>query len=67
MDAKEKKRLQKLKNDLYQETIVQRKQAWYVKDFRKSIDQRIKEQETYEKWRLLDGLLKEMEKQDEDK
>lgn len=67
MDTKEKKRLRKLKNDLYRETIMQREQAWYVKDFKKSYNQRQKEQRNFEKWKLLDGLLKEMEKDDENK
>lgn len=66
MDAKEKRRLRKLKNDLYRETQIQKEQAWYVKDFRKSYNQRQKEQRNFEKWKLLDGLLKEMEKDDED-
>ena len=65
MDTKTKKRLRKLKYDLYQETIMQKKQAWSTKDYKKSIDQRKKEKVTYEKWRLLNGLLKEMEKEDE--
>ena len=67
MDAKEKRRLRKMKDDLYRETIRQREQAWYVKDFRKSYNQRQKEQINFEKWKLLDGLLKEMEKENEDK
>lgn len=67
MDIKEKKRLRKLKNDLYRETIMQREQAWYVKDFKKSYNQRQKEQRNFEKWKLLDGLLKEMEKENENK
>lgn len=67
MDAKEKRRLRKLKNDLYRETQIQKEQAWYVKDFRKSYNQRQKEQRNFEKWKLLDGLLKEMEKENEDK
>jgi len=67
MDAKEKRRLRKMKDDLYKETIRQREQAWYVKDFRKSYNQRQKEQINFEKWKLLDGLLKEMEKENEDK
>lgn len=57
------KDLSKLKDDLYQQTKIQRKRAWGEKDYKKCIKLREKEKETYEKWRLLNGIIKANEKE----
>ena len=57
------KELNKLKDDLYQQTKIQRKRAWGEKDYKKCTELRKKEQESYEKWRLLSGIIKANEKE----
>lgn len=68
-DVKEKKerekQLKNLRDKYYQETIIQKKKAWSIKNYKKSIEIRNQEKENYKKWQLLNGLVKEMEKENE--
>ena len=57
------KDLKKIKDNLYKETKIQRKNAWKEKDFKKAQAIRKKEQETYDKWKFVAGLLKANEKE----
>lgn len=66
MDVKEKKKIKKIKDDLYKETQRQRKQAWQEKDYKNAYKLRKKEQESYEKWKFYKGFLNELEKENED-
>ena len=61
-DTKIKKDLKKLRDDYYWLTKRQRVGAWKEKDFKKAERLRKKEKINFEKWKLLDGLVKEMEK-----
>lgn len=67
MSIKTKKSLLKLKNDLYTITTLQKRQAWYEKDYNKSIALRKKEKLNYQKWEFMKNLLNEMEKHNDNK
>ena len=51
-----------MRNDLFFEAKRQRETAWGEKDFDKSQKLRAKEQENYEKYMLVNGLMKAIEK-----
>lgn len=57
------KDLKKLKDNLYKETVIQRKNAWAEKNFKKAQAIRKKETENYKKWKFLNGYLKAIEKE----
>lgn len=59
-----KKEMLKLRNDLYEYSKLQRLGAWEEKDFKRAVKIREKEKINYEKWRLLNGIIKEMEKEE---
>lgn len=54
----------KLRDKLYKETKIQREGAWKEKDFKKALKLREKEKVNYEKWKLLDGIIKAQEKEE---
>ena len=56
------KNLNKMKNDLYIITRFQKEKAWKEKDFDKSQEIRKEEKENYEKYKLIEGLIKANEK-----
>ena len=58
------KELKKLKNDLYRQSVLQKQGAWKEKNFKKAFKIRQQEKINYEKWRLLNGIIKEMEKEE---
>ena len=55
--------LNKIRRELFKITKAQRKNAWIEKDFKKSMELREKEQENYEKLKLLNGIIKANEKE----
>ena len=55
--------LSKIKKELFLLTIEQREIAWNTKDYEKSIKIREKEKINYEKWKLIDGIIKQNEKE----
>lgn len=59
------KDLKELRDKYYKHTKMQREEAWKEKDFKKAFKIREKEKENYEKWKLLAGIVKEMEKENE--
>lgn len=59
-----KKEILKLRDDLYINTKLQREGAWKEKNFKRSCEIRKKQKENFEKWRLLNGIIKEMEKEE---
>lgn len=59
-----KKEMVKLRDDLYKFTKMQKEGAWKEKDFKKAHKIRQKEKINYEKWKLLNGIIKEMEKEE---
>ena len=62
-----KKEMIKLRDDLYKHSKMQKEGAWKEKNFKKAIKIRKEEKVNYEKWRLLNGIIKEMEKENENK
>lgn len=56
------KKEKELRNKLYEETLLQKRSAWNEKDYKKSFKIRQKEKINYEKWKLLDGIIKAKEK-----
>lgn len=59
--------LKKLRDRYYKETKIQKQGAWKEKDNVKAYKIRQKEKINYEKWKLLDGIIKEMEKEKNDR
>ena len=59
-----KKEMIKLKDELYRHSKLQKEGAWKEKDFKKAHKIRQDEKINYEKWRLLNGIIKEMEKEE---
>lgn len=57
--------LKKLRDKYYRYTVMQKEGAWREKDFKKAFRIRENEKINYQKWRLLDGIIKEMEKENE--
>ena len=55
--------LNKMRRELFEITRTQRENAWNEKDFKKSMSLREKEQENYEKLKLLNGIIKANEKE----
>lgn len=55
--------LNKMRRELFKITKAQRENAWIEKDFKKSMELREKEQENYEKLKLLNGIIKAKEKE----
>lgn len=51
-----------LRRQLLFKTKEQRNKAWVAKNYEKSIELRNKEKESYDKWKLLDGIIKASEK-----
>lgn len=58
-----KKSLSQLQYELYKQSQAQRNQAWYEKDFYKSMKLREEEQKTFQKTKLVQGLIRANEKQ----
>lgn len=56
--------LKKLRDKYYWESRLQRSGAWKEKDFKKAIRIREKEKINYEKWKLLDGVIKVYEREE---
>ena len=54
--------LKKLRERYYKETKMQKQGAWKEKDNVKAFRIREKEKINYEKWKLLDGIIKAKEK-----
>lgn len=59
-----KKEMIKLRDDLYRHSKLQREGAWKEKNFKKASKIRKKEKVNYEKWKLINGIIKEMEKEE---
>lgn len=55
--------LNKMRRELFLLTIEQREVAWNTKDYEKSMKIREKEKINYEKWKLVDGIIKQNEKE----
>lgn len=55
--------LNKMRRELFEITRAQRENAWNEKNFKKSMKLREKEQENYEKLKLLNGIIKAKEKE----
>lgn len=55
--------LNKIRKELLLLTMEQREIAWNTKDYEKSIKIREKEKINYEKWKLVDGIIKQNEKE----
>ena len=55
--------LSKIRKELFLLTIEQREIAWNTKNYEKSIKIREKEKINYEKWKLVDGIIKQNEKE----
>ena len=53
----------KIRKELFLLTIEQREIAWNTKNYEKSIKIREKEKINYEKWKLVDGIIKQNEKE----
>lgn len=56
--------LKKLRDRYYKETKIQKQGAWKEKDNVKVYKIRQKEKINYEKWKLLDGIIKASEKEE---
>lgn len=54
--------LEKLRDAYYKESKTQKEGAWKEKDFKKAYKIRQKEKINYEKWKLLDGIIKANQK-----
>lgn len=54
--------LKKLKDKYYKISKEQKENAWYIKDDKRKYNLRLKEKENYEKWKLLDGIIRAKEK-----
>lgn len=54
--------LKKLKDNLYKETVYQKKKAWNTKSCEEAFKIREEEKINYEKYKLLDGIIKAKEK-----
>lgn len=55
--------LNKIRKELFLLTMEQREIAWNTKDYKKSTKIREKEKINYEKWKLVDGIIKQNEKE----
>ena len=56
-------KMNELRKELYLKSEEQQRHAWYIKNYDKSMDLRKKQNENFEKWRLLDGIIKQNEKE----
>lgn len=54
--------LWKIKNELFLTTKAQKKSAWVTSSYEKAQKIREKERENYEKYKLLEGLIKATKK-----
>lgn len=54
--------LEKLRDAYYKVPKTQKEGAWKEKDFKKATKIREKEKINYEKWKLLDGIIKANQK-----
>lgn len=52
-----------LRDKYYKETKIQRQGAWNEKNFKRACEIRKKEKINYEKWKLLDGIIKAQERE----
>ena len=52
-----------LRNKYYEETKLQRQGAWGEKNFQRACEIRRKEKMNYEKWKLLDGIIRAQERE----
>ena len=56
-------KMNELRKELYLKSEEQQRHAWNIKNYDKSMDLRKKQKENFEKWRLLDGIIKQNEKE----
>jgi hypothetical protein len=57
--------LNKMRDNLYKETKIQRQNAWKEKDYKKAVAIRKKEQETFKKWEFVKKFIDAKRKEDE--